>query len=1366
MPLTAALLLASAAVFSPYAEECAEIARLDAAANARPLDRAALRARAAEAMGGFPERTPLNARTVGVIERDGYTIEKVVFESRPRHHVTAHLFLPDPAKFPAPHPAVLMPCGHADEGKLFPMHHRAGVIAARGGFAALMCDPVDQGERRQRADRPLDGVIGHTDAGLRAHLLGWNIAQFRVWDGIRAVDYLCSRKDIDAKRLGVSGFSGGGTLTSYLNLMDDRFATACPMAFITDFPSLAKGPGPQDSEQVIHGQLAFGLNHLALLTSAFPKPVCPGFSFDDFFPYDGSRATFALARERYAAAGLADRLDRLECPGRHGWYASEQHGLVLWMRRWLNGDASALPFDRDALRALDAADGFEVCPDGEVLPGGVLSLQGERSVFDILRDEFVRLAAVRGPISPAMVRRIAGIWENIPGAPRASTVAVRIEDGCLSVSDGVAYDRGVKDYWYTRGGPREELAAMMSWRGANLVARQAEEIIRHAERSERRKPFVLRSARETAVAAAHAFYLRRDLFASIALDNPPPSWRSALEDPSVELRFADLVYGALKAYDWTDLIDGARTIAPSVRATPDADTAVFRGVFAAPGEIRRAELSYTAFGVARVFVNGHEAEPDHPLKPGLTHVDKRRAVLSADVGGFLDRRPVATNVVEAVVAASWWRDQVVNAPAYSSVRDTSAFRANLLYETGDGVLSAFPTDGSWTADYCGKVVSATIFGGERYDAARDAVPTAPARVLPEYEGVLDRRPGPPVVFREDLRLSPLSAWTWKGADGADEDRYGRARVIRRWNVGETMRLSPGETLVVDFGQNCAGVPEFRFSSRRGVTLSAVPAEMLNDSEGEKSRGNDGPAGSVYRANYRASECTASYRFADEDAAAYRPSFTFFGGRYWSVTADGPVEISSFTYLPVSSVAESDETLELRTGSDAVNQLVSNCIWGMRSNYLSVPTDCPQRDERQGWTGDAQAYVGTAVWNADVRAFLGKWMTDMRDSQMTVADQYPGSFREVAPPGPAGCGGHRVGWSDAGVIVPYEVWRHYGDTGIVSANWDAMMKFVALLRRTGYRTFPNDYQSADWLSMERYEQRRWFEGRQPADETEVDKRTYWAFLGAAYRIRDLRMMSEMGRAIGKHETASVLSREAGECAAEFRRNYFTADGNLLPIFDGMQTPLLFVLALDLAPDSASSARCKARLAALVRECGCTVRTGFLGTSILLDTLSDALGDVELAYSVLLNPEFPGWLYSVSQGATTVWERWNSYTKEKGFGPVGMNSFNHYAYGSVEGWIVRTAAGIRPGPEGGFRHFVLTPHPDRRLGSCHAKYRSPQGEIVSSWRYGEDGVCRWTYTVPEGATATIRLPDGAVREAEAGTSSMALSDSCAGRTPNIR
>ena len=559
MPLTAALLFASAAAFSPYTEECAEIARLDAAANACPLDRAALKARTAEALGGFPERTPLNARTVGVVAREGCTIEKVVFESRPHHHVTAHLFLPDPAKFPAPHPAILMPCGHADEGKLFPMHHRAGVVAARGGFAALLCDPVDQGERRQRMDRPLDGVVGHTDAGLRAHLLGWNMAQFRVWDGIRAVDYLCSRHDIDAKRLGVSGFSGGGTLTAYLNLMDDRFATACPMAFITDFPSLAKGPGPQDPEQVIHGQLAFGLNHLALLTSAFPKPACPGFSFDDFFPYAGSRATFALARERYASAGFADRIDCLECPGRHGWYESEQQGLVLWMRRWLNGDASALPFDRAALRTLDLNKGFEVFPDGEVLSGGVMSLPGERSVFDILRDEYVRLAAARGPLTPEIVRRVAGICEIIPDAPHASTVGVRIEDGFLSVSDGVSYDRGVKGYWYTRGGPREELAAMMSWRGANLVARQAEEIIRSAERSERRRPFVLRATRETAVAAAHAFYLRRDLFSAIELENPPPSWTSALEDPSVELRFADLVYGALRVYDWTDLIDGART---------------------------------------------------------------------------------------------------------------------------------------------------------------------------------------------------------------------------------------------------------------------------------------------------------------------------------------------------------------------------------------------------------------------------------------------------------------------------------------------------------------------------------------------------------------------------------------------------------------------------------------------------------------------------------------------------------------------------------------------------------------------------------------------------------------------------------------
>ena len=453
-----------------------------------------------------------------------------------------------------------------------------------------------------------------------------------------------------------------------------------------------------------------------------------------------------------------------------------------------------------------------------------------------------------------------------------------------------------------------------------------------------------------------------------------------------------------------------------------------------------------------------------------------------------------------------------------------------------------------------------------------------------------------------------------------------------------------------------------------------------------------------------------------------------------------------------SIAKEDETGILVTGHEGINKLISNCVWGMRSNFLSVPTDCPQRNERLGWTGDTQAFSGAAVYAADVYGFFMKWMTDMRDAQMQEGvrsvnartPNHPGSFRSVAPPGPAGAAGHRIGWSDAGVIVPYTVWKQFGDTRIISDNWDAMCNFMSLLKRTKYITGKKEKQTADWLSMEKYEAWRRGWGSKFAEnpfwpgETEEDMRRYWDFLGACYRIMDLRMMCEMGKAIGRNVAVEAFAAEEKEAVAEFREKHLDADGLAPKFLRGMQTPALFLIRLGLLKSSDDIKKTADVLKASLKADEFRPRTGFLGTTILLDTLADELGDAELAYSVLLQRGCPGWLYSVDQGATTIWERWNGYTKEKGFGPVIMNSFNHYAYGAVMGWMYRTMAGIRPGENGGYHRFVLAPHPDKRIGFCSAEYRTRHGVVKSSWRYNADGTVSYSFTVPEGTTATLRLP----------------------------
>ena len=253
------------------------------------------------------------------------------------------------------------------------------------------------------------------------------------------------------------------------------------------------------------------------------------------------------------------------------------------------------------------------------------------------------------------------------------------------------------------------------------------------------------------------------------------------------------------------------------------------------------------------------------------------------------------------------------------------------------------------------------------------------------------------------------------------------------------------------------------------------------------------------------------------------------------------------------------------------------------------------------------------------------------------------------------------------------------------------------------------------------------------------RADWEILGACYHIWDLRMMSEMGKAIGEKAQASLYSAQENRLSKRFRDMFLQLDGQLPERYRDMQTPAAFLLKLGLFPPEAA-AKAKAGLKENFQSHDYRIQTGFLGTSIIMDVLSDTMDDPGLAYSVLLQHGCPGWLYSVDQGATTIWERWNGYPKEKGFGPVAMNSFNHYAYGAVMGWMYRTMAGIRPGEKAGFEEFVLAPKPDRRIGSCTAAYRTRYGVVKSAWRYGEDGRLEWSFAVPPGTRAKVFPPDG--------------------------
>ncbi len=349
-----------------------------------------------QALGAFPERTPLNPVVTGTITRDLYRVEKILFESRPKHYVTAALFLPAADKFAPPYPGILIPCGHSLQGKGIDTYQRGAVLAAANGMAAMIYDPIDQGERIQTVDADgkfsLTGVAGHNRVGAGAILLGWNTASFRVWDGMRALDYLTSRSDIDPKRIGCMGNSGGGTLTAFLTALDDRIQVSAPSCYITSLTQVCESIGPQDAEQNIFGQMAFGMDHAEFLLMRVPAPICICAARKDFFPIEGARNAFNRLSSVGKRLGFEERITMVENDGPHGWAEPLRLGANRWMNRWM----------RDTEDFFVPPETEMGISEQEILVterGQVMLLPGARSVYDLMRDEWSRLKNHRQPVS-------------------------------------------------------------------------------------------------------------------------------------------------------------------------------------------------------------------------------------------------------------------------------------------------------------------------------------------------------------------------------------------------------------------------------------------------------------------------------------------------------------------------------------------------------------------------------------------------------------------------------------------------------------------------------------------------------------------------------------------------------------------------------------------------------------------------------------------------------------------------------------------------------------------------------------------------------------------------------------------------------
>ena len=792
----------------------------------------------------------------------------------------------------------------------------------------------------------------------------------------------------------------------------------------------------------------------------------------------------------------------------------------------------------------------------------------------------------------------------------------------------------------------------------------------------------------------------------------------------------------------------------SVANAPVVKEKVYDGTRAADGtswfmstvkndkKVSRALWMTTGLGVYEIYVNG-KLVGDEILKPGFTHHEKTKLSFTYDVTGCFKTASGDENVLSAQVTPGWWADKIITPGGHDGmIGKKCAFRGVLELTYTDGSKELYGTNiEDWKAGIAGPVTHAAIFDGEEYDARIPLGYETPEKlstpeVNNEFKGEIFPSDGAEVYFRQDLSLAPVNAYIWESVEGKNENDFGKIVIKRKYNAGEPMEINPGENLVIDFGQNTAAVPSFIFSAAEGTVLNCVTSELLNDGNGAKDRGMDGPEGSVHRLNLRIPDTgmKLKYIFADSEGDVnYTPRCTFFGYRFISINVSDKVVIKDIKSLPVNSISKEMEIGCIKTGNELVNKLISNTLWGQRSNYLSIPTDCPQRNERLGWTADTQVFAETGSFFANTSSFFHKWMRDLIDSQGET-----GGFPGVAPLSQYGNDMTRLGWSDAGVIVPWTIWKQFGDKEIVELSWDAMEKYMSHINETRYdhNTLIGEngnYQWADWLSYEPLEScgGSAFDLNGPLPEA-IE---YWNYLSASYWLLDASMMRDM--AIGTGRDASIYESMILNAKNYIRDKFFTLGGKFkTDILNTMQTPALFALK-----NGIFEGKIKDDIIFRLRENfekhGNCLQTGFLGTSILMPTLTEN-GMSDIAWNLLFQRKNPSWLYSIDNGATTIWERWNSYMLDQGMGPRGMNSFNHYAYGVVCEWIWETAAGISSDPVNpGFKHIIMKPIPDKRLGSIEAVYNSVSGTIKSSWRYEGDKWI-WEFSIPDGCTASVTIP----------------------------
>jgi len=706
-----------------------------------------------------------------------------------------------------------------------------------------------------------------------------------------------------------------------------------------------------------------------------------------------------------------------------------------------------------------------------------------------------------------------------------------------------------------------------------------------------------------------------------------------------------------------------------VPAPPPQPAALLRRSFTSSKEVQSARLYATALGSYRVFLNGNRVSKN-VLTPEFTDYRKRVLYQVYDVTALLVN---GKNSIAAILGDGWFGSSLT----WSSVRlfpPPNRFAAQLEIDYRDGSHETVVTDRSWKVAQS-PVLHSEIYAGEVFDARLE---------------------------QPDWNTASFNDSRWSSAVIGDAPSVTiSSQITPAVQITETIQPKtvtplPNGGYVFDMGQNMVGWTTLKVSGKAGDTVRLRFAEILNQD------------GTIYRENLRNADATDTYILRGDGQEAFSPHFTFHGFRYVEVTGfPGKPTLDSITGDVTTSITDSP-TGKLTTSSELVNHMWSIGLWGQRGNFLSIPTDCPQRDERLGWMGDAGVFWRTGTYNYDIAAFSKKFMNDVVDAQTPA-----GAFTNVSPDVLSGEGSIGApGWGDAGVIVPYTTWLQYRDQQTIKQHWAAMEHWMAFIQDAN----PNFLREkgvgpnfADWLAP--------------------DEHTDKTLLATAYWSLIANMMSEMAHAIGKEDDARRYADLVGSIRSAFQKAYIKESGE---VGTGTQTSYVVALYTKMAPEILEP-RLVDNLVKDIEARNWHLSTGFLGTPFLLFTLSNH-GRTDVAYRLLLNETYPSWGYMLSKGATTWWERWNGDT-----GDPAMNSYNHYAFGSVVAWVYRNVAGIDTTVASpGFHEIVIHPRIDARLNQARGEYDSIYGKIVTDWTGTPTGPFTLKVTIPANTTAKVYLP----------------------------